>query len=321
MKMLDHWYQSRITWLGAILLPLSWLFYVIVKIRYWCYQIKIKQSYRMPVPVIVVGNITVGGTGKTPLVIWLANFLREKGYQPGVVSRGVGGIKHAMPQLVLSSSDVADVGDEAMLLAKNAGCPVVIAIDRVAAAQELLKNHDCNIIISDDGLQHYRLQRDLEIVVVDKMRGFGNKQLLPAGPLREPLTRLQQVNIVAYNGSDLQLHGDTLVSVRDDNKTLPLTSLRNASVHAVAAIGNPKRFFTLLRQFGLTVIEHIFPDHYHYQKKDIHFEDNLSIIMTEKDAVKCHQFANEQAWYLPVNVTLDPLWQASLWKKIQEKCR
>jgi tetraacyldisaccharide 4'-kinase len=317
-KIENHWYLPHLTFLTSCLLPLSWLFRGIVATRRFCYQKNIKKSYRFSVPIIVVGNITVGGTGKTPCVIWLANLLRAQGYKPGIVSRGVGGNQRHIPRWVQADSCVQEVGDEALLLTKRTQCPMVVCVDRVAAVKELLAKTDCNIVISDDGLQHYRLQRDFEIIMVDGMRGVGNRQLLPAGPLREPMSRLHS-GMVILNGVtndkmsfslkdnvyEMHLDGEQLVSVKDHSKRIALSEFSSKKVHAVAAIGNPDRFFTLLRANGLDVIEHVFPDHYLFSGSDLEFADDLPVVMTEKDAVKCHNFVREKHWFIPVGAMMN----------------
>lgn len=317
-----HWYRSSYTLLTLCLLPLSWIFRIVVLMRQWLYRFGIKKTYRCAVPVIVIGNITVGGTGKTPLTIWLAHFLKVQGWQPGIVTRGYGGKSIDAPQSVHSDSDVKIVGDEAVLLAQRADCPVVVCADRMLAVEALLKNHQCNIVISDDGLQHYRLGRDIEIVVIDGERRFGNGALLPAGPLREPIARLKKVNFKVsqqYAGSGeylMRLYGNTLVSLIDPQLKKPLREFRNAAVHACAAIGNPARFIADLKTQGLNVKEHIFPDHYLYQKEDLNFGDDLPIIMTEKDSVKCKNFADRRYWYLPVNASLESEFERRLLEKL-----
>jgi tetraacyldisaccharide 4'-kinase len=296
------WYRPSLTFQTKCLLPFSWLFRAVVAARRFLYRHKIKKTYRFSAPVIVIGNITVGGTGKTPFIIALAQWLHSEGYKPGIVSRGVGGEKQLMPYWVNETSNVREVGDEAVLLAKRTQCPLVICIDRVAAVKELLANTACNIVLSDDGLQHYRMHRDIEIALIDVLRGLGNQQLLPAGPLREPVSRLNEVDFVI---DGVVLDGDGLVSVKNETQKIPLHLFEHKHVHAVAAIGNPNKFFNLLREKGLEVIEHVFPDHYHFKKNDFDFDDAFPIIMTEKDAVKCHEFAEENFWYLPVAVKLD----------------
>lgn len=309
----QHWYRPSHTFLTFSLLPLSWIFSSLVIFRRFLYTIKLKKIYIFSVPIIVVGNITVGGTGKTPFVIGLAKFLKEQGFKPGIVSRGVGGKQKREPRWVTQDSSVQEVGDEAILLMRRTKCPVVIGINRVSAVKELLAQTDCNIIISDDGLQHYSLGRDIEIAMLDEMRGIGNASFLPAGPLRESVSRLKEVDFVVRHkdssADDLSmtLQGEILHSVQNEKITLALSQLKQSPVHAVAAIGNPQRFFNSLRKQGLNIIEHIFPDHSHYLANDFHFEDSFPIIMTEKDAVKCSEFANEKFWYLPVEANIKGL--------------
>ncbi len=309
MKRLDHYWYTRSPWL-LLLTPLSLLFRVIVGARRLAYRVGIKRSTRVSLPVIVVGNITVGGTGKTPLVVWLAGYLREKGYAPGIVSRGYGGTASHWPQQVRADSDPAVVGDEAVLLAATTGCPMAVAPDRVAAAQALVDQGGCDVIISDDGLQHYALQRDIEIAVIDGVRRFGSGFLLPAGPLREPLKRLQQVDLVVVNGlGDGDEHRMTLQqgdahNLQDPDRICALQGFRSQRVHAVAGIGHPERFFRALQQAGLQLDSHTFPDHHAFRPEDIRFGDGRSVIMTEKDAVKCRHFATQDDWYVPVEASL-----------------
>jgi tetraacyldisaccharide 4'-kinase len=310
------WYRASLTPLTICLLPLSWLFSLVTSLRRFLYRIKIKKSVRFPVPVIVVGNITVGGTGKTPCVIWLAQLLRERGFTPGIVSRGVGGEKHSEPFWVNAYAGASEAGDEAILLAKRTECPVVICVNRVAAVKELLANTSCNIVISDDGLQHYHLARDIEIAIIDSTRMFGNRQLLPAGPLREPVSRLKNIDFILTNpplplsgmhSYGMLLQGETFVSLLDESKKISLNNFIHKKIHAVAAIGNPSRFFTMLRQKGFDVIEHIFPDHYFFTAEDLNFAGQLPVVMTEKDAVKCHGLVDERFWYIPVEAEINDL--------------
>jgi tetraacyldisaccharide 4'-kinase len=287
-----HWYRTSFTWLTLLLLPLSGIFWCVMNLRRLLYWSGFKKKYVSAVPVIVVGNITVGGTGKTPFVIWLAHFLKEQGLKPGIVSRGYGGNEFSQAVVVSPWSDTRTVGDEAIVLARRANCPVVVCADRVAAVEKLLQDPDINIVISDDGLQHYRLQRQLEIVIADGARRFGNKRFLPAGPLREPLSRLRKADFIIWQQGDLQneinmqLCGDKLIFLSQPGREKTLREFSGLPVHAVAGIGNPQRFFASLKQAGLLVTEHIFPDHYHYLKADLDFGDALPILMTEKDAVK-----------------------------------
>ena len=311
---LRRWVEQQ--WQGenlltALLTPLSWLFCSLVAIRRLAYAHGWKASAKLPVPVVVVGNITVGGSGKTPLTAWLAGFLLEQGYAPGIVSRGYGGNSRGAPLRVQADSDPAQAGDEPLLLARRSGCPVAVCRDRVAAARLLLDQDDCDVIIADDGLQHLRLQRDIELVVIDGDRWLWNKKCIPAGPLREKPDKLHEVDFVVVNGPArsrhwrMKLEGETLVALTSRARRKPLASLRGERVHAVAGIGNPQRFFHALRDAGLEVIEHPFPDHYRFSTEDLDFGDELPLIMTEKDAVKCEDFARENWWYLPVTASVD----------------
>ncbi len=263
---------------------------------------------------IIVGNITVGGSGKTPLVIRLVELLREAGYQPGIVSRGYQGGSRYWPRRVTADSDPREVGDEPVLLARRCRCPVVVDPDRVSAAQTLLRSSDCDVILADDGLQHYRLARDLEIAVIDTRR-LGNRACLPAGPLREPPGRLRSVDFVVGNGLAQEgevlmvLAGERVVNLRDEGVSCTLKMLQGSLVHAVAGIGNPTRFFNHLRQQGIRVLEHAFPDHYDYTIEDLDFSDELPVLMTEKDAVKCRDWVDDRCWYVPVQAQLDPQWE------------
>lgn len=337
----DCWYSEKRTLLAYLLLPLSCIFYFLIRSRYFLYRTHFFKRYSFSRPLIVIGNVTVGGTGKTPFVIWLADFLKAKGMQPGIVTRGVGGKKHKRPQWVNRYDDPKQVGDEAILLAKRTACPVVIGIDRVAAVNELLKKTACDIVLSDDGLQHYRMNRDIEIAITDGQRQSGNGFLLPAGPLREPKSRLKKADFVVEQAShsreggnplsidsrlcgnnmathpwQMVLQGEHLFSVMEDNKIKEITDFLTMRLHAVAAIGNPNRFFSMLRHYGLDIIEHVFPDHFQYHKNDFDFSDSLPIVMTEKDAVKCRFFADERFWYLPVSAGLSKAFETALLSKL-----
>ena len=308
----QHWY--RITPLHLILLPLSLIFRLLAGIRRTLYRSGILASERLPVPVIVVGNINVGGSGKTPLTLWLAQQLLDNGWHPGIISRGHGGAAIST-QAVYYSSDPAIVGDEALLMAQRKLCPVWIGHDRPAAARELLRVHpECDVILSDDGLQHYRLQRDVEIAVVDGIRRFGNGLLLPAGPLREPPSRLTEVDAVVVNGGAIaegecrmQLHGECFYNLLNPDTSAQVTDFHGLRLHAIAGIGHPERFFAHLNDMGLAVQTHPFPDHHRYTTGDITYADADAILMTEKDAVKCSTFATEKCWVLRVDAQLDPI--------------
>ena len=308
MKRLDnYWYsQNPVAW---VLWPVSLVFCLISALRKFFYKINLLKTPEIPVPVIIVGNISVGGTGKTPLLIALCRQLQAQGFKPGIISRGYGGQASSWPQNVTAASSAVQVGDEPVLIAKRTACPVVVGPDRVEDTKQLLAENECNIILSDDGLQHYRLQRDIEIAVIDAGRLNGNGFCLPAGPLREPEYRLNSVDMVIYNGGGAQslsfsLEPDQLSSVNHQNDSLSLESLRNKSVHAIAGIGNPDRFFSLLESSGIKLIKHRFPDHYCYTAEDLCFNDELPILMTEKDAVKCQHFDIANSWYLPVNAVV-----------------
>lgn len=307
-KILALWYQKPgiITYL---LLPLTVLFMFIIWLRRLAYQCGLKKSVKFPVPVIVVGNITVGGTGKTPLVIYLATLLQQHGYKPGIISRGYGG-DNATVRTVTALSSAKFVGDEPLLIHKRTGCPVVVSRDRALAAKTLLAENDCDIILSDDGLQHYALQRDIEIVVVDGIRRFGNRFCLPSGPLRESVASLQGVDFIVCNGHgapgefSMQLQAECLQNIEDKNCKKPLAEFIGKTVHAVAAIGNPERFFNSLVSQGIEIHKCAFPDHYMFRYSDLSFADALPVVMTEKDAVKCLSFGNERLWYVPVSATI-----------------
>ncbi|TAL83947.1 MAG: tetraacyldisaccharide 4'-kinase [Rhodanobacter sp.] len=311
------WYGSaRVPWWTH---ALAGLYGAVVRLRAWHYRRGTARRVRLPVPVIVVGNISVGGTGKTPLTIALAAWLSARGYRPGVVSRGYGGTQRE-PQLLGADPDPSQVGDEPCLI-RAGGVPVAVGRDRSAAARLLLEA-GCDVLIADDGLQHYRLARDVEICVIDGVRRFGNGHLLPAGPLREPLARLQRVDLRVCNGGHAEpgeypmlLRGDELLAVADDRRQA-LAGLRGQPVHAVAAIGNPQRFFDTLRGQGLEVIEHAFPDHHRFMPGELEFGDHLPVLMTDKDAVKCRRFAQADWWRLPVRADLPAAFYEALGKRL-----
>ena len=306
--LINSWYQRQpVRWL---LWPLSLVYQAVLKLRKGLFRLDILKQRYLPVPVIIVGNITIGGTGKTPFVIWLAKQLQQAGYRPGIISRGYGGKAEHYPQKVMPDSDPTIVGDEPIIISRHSLCPMVVAPDRYAAGKMLLQDYDCNIIIADDGLQHYALGRDIEIVIVDGQRQFGNQLCLPAGPLREPMSRLQQVDFIIENhGSGSGKYSMTLsqlhaINLADPTKIQALSNFSGQSVHAIAGIGNPQRFFDQLSSHGLQVIIHAYDDHHPFQAKDLDFNDVKPILMTEKDAVKCQQFANSNTWYIPIEATI-----------------
>lgn len=310
------WFGRGPAWLRwslAPLYPLSLLFRVLVALRRALYRVGLLKAVRLPVPVIVVGNLSVGGSGKTPLALALVDWLRQAGYVPGLISRGYGGrAREVMP--VRPDSDPALVGDEPVLLARRAGCPVWIGRRRGQAGQQLLAFHpEVDVILTDDGLQHYALARDMEIVVVDGERGFGNGRLLPAGPLREPLSRLAEVDAVVINGGagslsfpvpafSMALAGHSLVNLARPDLVVPPSHFRGGKVHALAGIGNPDRFFARLTALGLEIEPRSFPDHHGFVAADL---PPGTVIMTEKDAVKCAAFGRPDAWFLAVDAEVD----------------
>lgn len=316
------WYASHP--LSVLLLPISWLYRIVITIRSGAYRSGLIPSKAVEVPVIVVGNLTVGGTGKTPFIIWLCLYLREKGHKPGILSRGYGGVASARPQQVRADSDPYAVGDEPVLLARRTGCPVAVSPRRTQAATELLQHTDCDVLLCDDGLQHLALDRDMEIVIIDGERRFGNGRCLPAGPLREPLSRLATVDMLVCNGEagrneysmDYRYHD--LVLLTDETVTMSVNDLRGSEVHAVAGLGNPGRFYSYLRRQDIRVHRHSYPDHYAYVPADLEFGDNLPVIMTEKDAVKCRQFAADNVWYLPVDAVFSDVFHHRIQNLLEE---
>ncbi|MGB8338343.1 MAG: tetraacyldisaccharide 4'-kinase [Burkholderiales bacterium] len=324
------WY--RISPWHTLLWPLSLVYGAVTAMRRAFYRAGIFKTQFLPVQVIVVGNITAGGSGKTPLVIWLAEFLRSSGYSPGVISRGYGreddGIREALTQ-----SNATEIGDEPLLIFRRAMCPVVVGRDRSAAAQTLLqKNPQVNIIISDDGLQHYKLARDMEICVVDGERGFGTGLRLPAGPLREATARLGEIDALVVNGDDknksiesysykhsMKLVGVIFLNLKNPRQQAHAEDFAGKNIHAVAGIGNPARFFAHLKSLGLSFEQHAFPDHHVFTPQDLAYENADVVLMTEKDAVKCESFANEQCWSLAVSAELDESFGERVLARLKQK--
>ena len=308
------WYEHRPGL--RLLAPLSWMYGALVGARRAAYRSGLVRARRLGRPVVVVGNLTVGGTGKTPLTIYLARELLARELKVGIVSRGYGR-RGAEARYVQPDSDWRDVGDEPVIIARRTGCPTMVAADRAAAARTLIAC-GAEVILADDGLQHLSLARDCEIVVIDGGRGFGNGQLLPAGPLREPVAALGRADVVVVNGEPRHgslagvLPAATLTmrlaaqpAVRLDGRGLPceLAAFSGRRVHAVAGIGNPQRFFGELSARGIEVIAHPFPDHHPFVAQELAFADDLPVLMTEKDAVKCAPFANARLWCVPVSAT------------------
>ena len=302
------WYASDP--FGALLAPAGWLVALFTIARRAAYRHGMRRSWRIGCPVVVVGNLSVGGTGKTPLVIAVAKLLAARGVRVGVICRGYRGTGSRWPRKVLPDSDPGRVGDEAVLLARRTGVPVAAGPNRIAAGRILFRRSKCEVILSDDGLQHLRLARDVEIVVIDGDRRHGNGRCLPAGPLREPLGRLASVDLVVANGpaapGELAMRrepGDA-VNLADPGLTRPLAAFRGEAVHAVCAIGHQERFFRGLESRGLTIVRHPFPDHHPFREEEIRFPDDAAVLMTEKDAVKCERFADARHWCVPVDAVL-----------------
>ena len=312
-------------------MPLLAVFVVLAHVRrYWLER---HAQKRLVTPVIVVGNISVGGTGKTPLLIALVKWLQQQGFNPGVISRGYGGKANYYPYLLNAQSTATEAGDEPVAIYQQTGCAVCVGPDRVAAARRL-EDENCDVLLSDYGLQHYRLGRDIEIAVVDGQRGLGNGWRLPVGPLREPKSRLKTVDWVVVNSPIEQFKLPGLedlfyipmhVCAQDfinlqSGKKVSLNELSSVQVNAVAGIGNPQRFYNTLTELGLTPKLHAFPDHHAYTEHDFQFANDLPVVMTEKDAVKCREFAQPNWFYLPITASLpDSFWQA-LQQKLERIC-
>lgn len=318
--------------LAIALLPLALLFGALARLRTLLFRLGLKKARRLPVPVVVVGNIFIGGTGKTPLTIWLVEALRAAGLNPGVISRGHGS-KEAAPRAVTSQADVRVVGDEPLLIHLRTGCPVFVARARADAGLALLQAHpEVDVIVADDGLQHYALARDVEVMLFDG-RGVGNGWLLPAGPLREAASRRRDVTVVnapvidaalarAVGGQPYQMRlgGEVAVPLAG-GAAVPLVQLAQQRIVASAGIGNPGRFFAMLRAAGLRFQELPLPDHHDFLDQPFRDLDAELILITEKDAVKCRQIPNlvddPRLWVVPVTAQLD----AALAEYIVEKCR
>ena len=314
-EMIETAWRRKNALFYLVLTPLSWLFALLTSIRRFAYKEGFFKSYALPVPVIVVGNINVGGSGKTPVVMWLVAQLTKNGYRPAVISRGYGGsVKE--PASVNASTPASLVGDEPVLIANRCDCPVWVGANRVEVATALLNAHpECNVMISDDGLQHYALQRDVEIAVVDAEQHEKNARLLPAGQLREPLQRLNSVDAIVCNGlkserqSDeafyqMQLVGDKFYNLADVETHAVAADFKRKTIKAMAGIGKPERFFEHLRQLGMTFVSVSFDDHYPFSAQDLAKIDCDVLIMTEKDAVKCKPFAQPHHWVLPVEADI-----------------
>lgn len=307
-----------------VLLPISLIFFLLSTARKYLFKFGVLESHKLPVPVIVIGNISVGGTGKTPLVIWLAELLKQQGFNPGIVSRGYGGTANIGDEVFFNSLPEV-VGDESLLISKRVNLPVFVSRDRVSACMSLLKAHpEINVIVSDDGLQHYALQRDIEIVVVDAGRAFGNGLLLPAGPLRESQSRLNSVDAIVINKASqqsliktrffapvfqMELSGALFVSLFDGLNMQSPDFFNNKNLVAIAGIGNPNRFFDALKTMGMVFEQKSFADHHAFRPVDLLPFSGKTILMTEKDAVKCVPFVKGDVhydiWMLPVSANIE----------------
>ena len=321
----EAWYENK-NWI-KILLPISWIYRFLFKIFR---KRNLASAWKPEFKTIVIGNLTVGGTGKTPLVIWLANELKKEGYHPGIVSRGYKGLANKNPNLIDQYSNPSDVGDEPLIIFNNTNCPVVVGSNRVEAAKFLIKNKYCDVLISDDGLQHFKLGRDIEIAMIDGLRKFGNNLLLPAGPLREPIKKLDQVDFVINTNSFYSEEA----KVKENNflmtyKPISWVNLvtqesidindwsKDKIVYGIAGIGNPSSFFSLLRSLDFQVIEKVFPDHHEFIDTDFFEMDDLPIVMTEKDAIKCKFLKNPNCWYLKIEPVINENFKTDLFKKIK----
>jgi tetraacyldisaccharide 4'-kinase len=296
--------------MNYLLLPLSGIFYLLVQLRFWLYKVGFFKIYISKIPVIVVGNITVGGTGKTPIVISMVKHFESQGKTVGVVSRGYkGNYLHKVLE-VTSTTDPQECGDEPALIAQNTNAKIVVAKKRVEAVKHLTDNEKVDVIISDDGLQHYAMGRDIEIAVIDGVNRFGNGFLLPAGLLREPVKRLKSVDIIINNGASLdgemncEIKAESFVNIASE-ESQPLNYFKDKECYAVAGIGNPTKFFKLLDELGVRSKNKAFVDHHRFVAEDFAFAEDYPIIMTSKDCVKCRHFATDQMWYLSVHAELN----------------
>jgi tetraacyldisaccharide 4'-kinase len=354
-RLTELWYRGGVA--GLLLAPLALLYGAAVRLHRGAYAHGWMRSLRIRIPVIIVGNLTVGGTGKTPLVMWLVEQLAARGLRAAVLSRGYGGLAGAVrnktpaqpsaageshepdpPSVVRADSRWEDVGDEPLLIHRRTGCVTIVGRDRVNAARAAA-DFGFDLLVADDGLQHLPLARDCEIVVIDGARGFGTGRLLPAGPLREPVSRLNEVDVIVVNGEaehpslaralsrstvpvlSMSLTGDEALRVDGTGGPRPLAKFGDTPVHAVAGIGNPERFFRSLRAAGLTLIEHPFPDHHAFTAQELEFAEPYPILMTEKDAIRCRQFANRRTWFVPITAQLSGTDAAVLLERVERAYR
>jgi tetraacyldisaccharide 4'-kinase len=311
-RLLDAWYTGHPAL--ALLRPLECLYRRVVNRKRARFLAGQGGIYKAPVPVVVVGNITIGGTGKTPLILWMIDHCRARGLRVGVVSRGYGATPPSLPWRVLPQQSAEHAGDEPLLIVNRTGVPMMIDPDRSQAVRALLAEEPLDLILSDDGLQHYRLGRDLELVLIDAVRGLGNRRCLPAGPLREPVERLHSVDALLYNGAatdredgyGFQLKPSALVNLLTGERRPVDHFPPGQQVHAVAGIGNPQRFFNTLEGLHWRPVPHAFADHAVFSPQALSFTPALPVVMTEKDAVKCASFAAPDWWYLAVEAVPSP---------------
>lgn len=315
-RLLAAWYAGHPAL--KLLQPLEWLYRRVVTAKRERFLAGEGEIYQPPVPLIVVGNITVGGTGKTPLILWMIEHCQRAGLRVGVVSRGYGATPPQLPWRVEPEQSAAVAGDEPLLIVQRTGVPLMIDPDRSRAVQALLAAEPLDLILSDDGMQHYRLARDLELVLIDAARGLGNKRCLPAGPLREPIERLQSVDAVLFNGAEtdraegfaFRLQPTALVNLLTGERRGLEHFPAGQALHAVAGIGNPQRFFNTLETLHWQPVAHAFADHAEYSASALNFMPPLPLVMTEKDAVKCRSFAAQDWWYLAVDAVPSPAFVA-----------
>jgi tetraacyldisaccharide 4'-kinase len=355
-RLTELWYRGGAA--GWLLTPLAALYGAAVRLHRGAYAHGWMRSLRIRIPVIIVGNLTVGGTGKTPLVMWLVEQLAARGLRAAVLSRGYGRLAGAAgsktpadpasaaseshepdpPRVVRADSRWEDVGDEPLLIHRRTGCVTIVGRDRVNAARAAA-DFGFDLLVADDGLQHLPLARDCEIVVIDGARGFGTGRLLPAGPLREPVSRLKEVDLIVVNGEpehptlarllsrstvpvlSMSLTGGEALRVDGTGAARPLAKFADTPVHAVAGIGNPERFFRSLRAAGLRLIEHPFPDHHAFTAQELDFPEGYPILMTEKDAIRCRAFATRRTWFVPISAQLSGTDAAVLLERVERAFR
>ncbi|MBL10124.1 MAG: tetraacyldisaccharide 4'-kinase [Acidiferrobacteraceae bacterium] len=316
------WYKKSI-FLYA-LIPLEFIYWLLVQTKKLLFQVGLFKSEKLNIPVIIVGNLTVGGTGKTPLVIEITRNLVENGYSPGIICRGYGGTIQDLPHLTSAEDSFLLTGDEALLLSEETGCPVVVDSNRIRGCHWLINNAPIDIIISDDGLQHARLVGDIEIAVIDGKRRFGNRHLLPAGPLRESTTRLKTIDLVVVNNgtkmkNEYSMIGTLKYAVRIlDGKQKELSTFNKITVDAICGIGNPDSFFDDLANAGVKIQKHYYPDHHPYKPEDLAIFNSSTLFMTSKDAIKCKQFAQADWWIIPQSIEIESDFITALFGKLQK---